>query len=169
MQLYLIRHAVAADHPEGPAPDRLPGTVDPADAARPLTPRGARRFEDAVRGLSRVGVRFDRLLHSPLLRAVETAELLEPLLRGESVVTPHLAAAPAGPLLAELRSGEHVAVVGHQPWLGELLGLLVFGTREAGDGVTWKKGGVAWLEGAPEPGGMSLCALWPPKLLRAVR
>lgn len=168
MQLYLVRHAIAADHPDGPAPDRLPSGVDPADAARPLTGRGARRFEDEVRGLHRAGIRFDRLFHSPLLRAVETAERLEPLLRGESVVTPLLVEPPDDRLLRTL-SGDSVAIVGHQPWLGELLGLLVFGTREAGAALQWKKGGVAWLEGEPTPAGMRLRAFWPPQSLRSVR
>ncbi len=168
MQLYLVRHAIAAAHPDGPTPDRLPASIDPADAARPLTPRGARRFADATRGLARLGVRFDRLYHSPLLRAVETAELLEDLLRGESLVTPLLAAPPGEPLLATL-GGERVGVVGHQPWLGELLGLLVMGTREAGGGFTWKKGGVAWLEGTPAPAGMKLRGFWAPRALRTMR
>lgn len=168
MQLYLIRHAIAAALPDGPPPDRLPPTVDPADAARPLTSRGSRRFSDAVRGLGRLGVRFDRLYHSPLLRAVETAEILEEILRGESLVTPHLAAPPGEPLLASLE-GERVGLVGHQPWLGELLGLLTMGTREAGNAFTWKKGGVAWLEGTPTPAGMRLRGFWAPRALRTMR
>ena len=168
MELYLIRHAVAADQPDSPVPDGLPPSVDPADAARPLTGRGARRFEDQVRGLGRTGVRFDRLFHSPLLRAVETAELLEPVLRGTSTVTPHLAAPPGEALLATLE-GERVAAVGHQPWLGELLGLLTMGTREAGAAFEWKKGGIAWLEGSPVPAGMRVRGFFTPRLLRAVR
>ena len=168
MQIFLIRHAIAATHPDGPPPELLPAHIDPADAARPLTPRGARRFEDAVRGLSRLGIRFDRLYHSPLLRTVETAELLEDILEGESVVTPHLAAPPGEALLASLE-GDRVALVGHQPWLGELFGLLVMGTREAGAGVVWKKGGVAWLDGTPTPAGAQVRGFWSPRVLRTLR
>jgi phosphohistidine phosphatase len=168
MQLYLIRHAIASDEPDGPSPDGLPEDLDPMDAARPLTSRGARRFSDATRGLGRLGVRFDRILHSPLLRAVETAEILEDLLRGESISTPLLARSPELELLTRLE-GEAVAVVGHQPWLGELLGLLSLGTPEAGRVFTWKKGGVAWLEGDPAPAGMQLRAFWTPRSLRTMR
>lgn len=165
MQLYLIRHATAAEAPEGPLPDGLPDGVDPADAARPLTPRGARRFMAVVRGLGLLGVSFDHLYYSPLRRAVETAELLDELVDGHSFVTPHLAASPTE-LSLRMYTGERVALVGHQPWLGELLGLLTQGTAPAGDAFLWKKGGVAWLEGILGAGRMTLRGFWAPKVLR---
>ncbi len=168
MNLYLIRHAAAADTPDGPVPAGLPEGVDPADAARPLTSRGARKFSAVVRGLARADITFDRLYHSPLLRAVQTAELLDGLLAGESVVTPHLAAPPSE-LSLRTFTGECVGMVGHQPWLGDLLGLLLLGTPEAGRGFDWKKGGVAWLEGELTPGGMLLRGFWAPRMLRVER
>jgi phosphohistidine phosphatase len=76
MELYLVRHGVAVD-----ADSSL------ADEARPLSARGREEFGEEVRGLERIGARFDQLLHSPLLRAMETAELLMPLLSGESAVS----------------------------------------------------------------------------------
>jgi phosphohistidine phosphatase len=165
VHLYLIRHAAAADSPEGPVPDGLPDGVDPTDAARPLTARGKRRFASVVRGLGRAGISFDRVYHSPLVRAVQTAELLQELLDGDAFVTPHLAASPTE-LSLRMFTGEQVALVGHQPWLGELLGLLTLGSAEAGRAYTWKKGGVAWLEGDLTSGGMQLRGFWAPRVLR---
>ena len=71
MELFLIRHGIAA-----------PGSAVLSDAERPLTPQGRERFAQAVMGLQRLGVRLDRLYHSPWLRAVETATLLRPVLDG---------------------------------------------------------------------------------------
>jgi len=65
MELFVIRHGIA-----------VPGSMLLADADRPLTPQGRKRFSQVVMGLQRLGLRCDRLYHSPWLRAVETAELL---------------------------------------------------------------------------------------------
>lgn len=154
MLLYLVRHAIAAE----PSPLR-------PDDLRPLTPAGERKFAAAVRGAQRLGWRFDRVYHSPLLRAVQTAALLRPLARGPLQALPDLARPPAVELLAELH-GEHVAVVGHQPFLGALVAWLTAGETARGDNFPLKKGGFAVLTGAPRPGAMALQALIPPKLLR---
>jgi phosphohistidine phosphatase len=154
MQLFLIRHAAAA-----------PRSRAGSDAQRPLTLQGRRRWELAVRGLQSLGVRFDTVLHSPWLRAVETAALLAPLVDGELAASAELAHAPTPELFAKL-DAERVALVGHQPWLGELAGLLLFGEPRAGGRLVLKKGSVAWLEGDSRAGGMSLVALMPPRWLR---
>jgi phosphohistidine phosphatase len=157
MDLCLVRHA--------PAEPRGTGTHGGSDAARALTREGRRKFRGVRDGLERLGLRFDRLLHSPLLRAVETAELLMPLVDGPSASEPGLAAAPTEGLLARL-TGARPAVVGHQPWLGDLLAWLTLGDPALGHAFEWKKGGVALLTGDPQPGGMHLCGFWAPGVLR---
>jgi phosphohistidine phosphatase len=64
-----------------------------------------------------------------------------------------LAKPPTRDILKVL-SGNSVAVVGHQPWLGELLGWLVFNDMYAGVRFEFDKGGVAILQGYRRPGGM---------------
>lgn len=154
MLLYLVRHAVAAE----PSPLR-------PDALRPLTPAGERKFAAAVRGAERLGWRCDRVYHSPLLRAVQTAALLRPLARGPLTSLPDLARPPDVELLARLE-GERVAVVGHQPFLGDLLAWLSTGDPAQGSRFPLKKGSFAVLAGPLRPGAMELRALVPPKLLR---
>lgn len=156
MELWILRHGIAEELDE-----------EKADEARALTRKGRARVERMVDGLARLGARFDRLYHSPLLRAVQTAELLLPLVDGESVVTDLLSQVPGEPLL-ELVAGERVAVVGHQPWLGELVCLLVMGTPDRGDRFEIKKAGAIHLRGEPHPGGMAIAGLYPPRLLRAL-
>lgn len=152
MKLYVIRHAPAA----GQSPDG-------SDEARALTPEGRARFACVVAALRSLGVRFDLLLHSPLLRAVETAELCTPLLEGRTAVTAELAQAPSKALLDQLR-GVSVAVVGHEPWQSELVAWLVTGEREFGPRFALAKGAVAALGGRAEPGAMSLDFLAPSEL-----
>jgi len=159
MELLLVRHAIAE-----------PAAAGQADAERPLSARGRERFEACVRGLSALELDLDRVLHSPLLRAVQTADLLADLLRGESVVTPTLAAPPGSQLLALLQSldeDERVALVGHEPWMSATCALLLTGSR-ACESFPFKKGGVAWLEGRPTPGGARLRGFFPPGALAQI-
>lgn len=156
-RLYLVRHAIAAE--------RTRGTPD---AARPLTPAGRDRFVRAARGLARLGVRFDHLLHSPKLRAVETAEILASLVDGETAVTANLASVPSAELFEEIQ-GEHVALVGHRPYLNTLAGWLVTGSRERGTNFPMRKGGVIVLEGEIRAGGMQLVEALSPKVMRRIR
>ena len=156
MHLYVIRHAIAVEREAG-----LP------DSERPLSSRGRRRFEGIVRGLGGLRVGFDLVLHSPLLRAEQTARLLEPLNHGEQSSTGLLANAPTGELLA-LLDREHIALVGHEPWASELIAWLVTGERASASSFALKKGGVAWLEGRPQPGGMLLSGFWRPRTLVAI-
>ena len=157
MEILLIRHAVA-----------VPADGELADEARPLTAKGKQRFARAVTGLRHLGVKLDRVYHSPWLRAVETAELLVPLLDGETVVSGRLAAPPGKGLLAEL-GGDRIALVGHEPWMGELRAWLTLGQTKAAAGFDLRKGGVAWVEGeAVRPGAMKLVAFLPPRILRSL-
>ena len=155
MELFLIRHAIAAPVVEGGS-----------DAERPLTDEGRKRFARQVRGLERIGVRLDRVLHSPWTRAVQTAELLHRILDGESAVEPGLAREPDAELAALLARGERVAAVGHEPWMSELLALLVTGNKTHAERFRFKKGQVAWLEGEAKGRGMQLVASLPPRVLR---
>jgi phosphohistidine phosphatase len=156
MKLYVIRHASAVDSIAG-MPDEL----------RPLTDEGRDQFARVVRGLRALDVRFDLLLHSPLLRALETAELCAPLLLGESEVTPMLAQAPGPELLALLRHAS-VALVGHEPWVSELVAWMLTENRELSNTFGMKKGAVAVLEGDPKPGQMRLIGFYPPSALREI-
>jgi phosphohistidine phosphatase len=144
MDLYLIRHAEA--QPRG-------GGVP--EEARALTPKGEQNFRTASSGLKAMGVRFDRLVFSPWLRAAATANYLAPLVEGESESSLLLAQPPTRDIL-KILAGNSVGVVGHQPWLGELMGWLLFNDMYAGARFEFDKGGVAVLQGTRRPGGMLL-------------
>ncbi len=153
VELYLIRHAIAE-----------PFTPGRSDESRALTPKGRARFRRCVKGLRSLGVGFELLLHSPLLRAVQTAEELNRLVGDRTEETSLLARAPSPELLSLFAEEGSAALVGHEPWMSDLCALLLTG----GEGlpqVGFKKGAVAWLRGEARPGGMELVAYLPPRVL----
>jgi phosphohistidine phosphatase len=161
MLLYLIRHGKAAG-----------AAGYPSDAARPLTADGAEEMRRVARRLGKLGVRFDVVLSSPLVRARETAEIVaEAGIAG--AVDQCGALAPGGTLdelLAEMgrrhaQGAERIGLVGHEPtlsqWAARLAGALALG-------LDLKKGGVIGLELPDRPpfeGRAALFWLTSPKLL----
>jgi phosphohistidine phosphatase len=118
MDLFLIRHAAASD-----------GVLYGADGERPLTADGRRSAQAVGASLAKHGVKLDHIVSSPLVRAVETAELIAVSLGydGELEIWPELL--PEGSpshVIAKLgpRSGR-TALVGHLPSIGNLLGTLL--------------------------------------------
>jgi len=150
MQILLVRHAIAsASSPSG------------HDAERALTAEGRVEFEQVASALAARGCRPELVLHSPLVRARETAEILSTALSVPLQPCPELADAPTAELLAELRT-RSVALVGHEPWISALAAWLVTGRRELGPMFPFERGGCALLEGRPVPGEARLVAFLPP-------
>ena len=164
-QLYLIRHGIAVDR----------GSY-PIDAERPLTPEGDRKTRKVAKQLAKLEIQFDILFTSPLVRARQTAEILQERgLARELHETPTLA--PGGEIhrwLDELswlqlsHKGDRLCfgLVGHQPDLGNWAQMLVWG--EAGDRIVLKKAGIIGLtlpESGSPIGGSWLFWLTPPKFL----
>ena len=137
-EIYLVRHAIAAER----------GDDWPDDNKRPLTERGMDRFKEVVAGLAWLDVVVDEIMSSPLVRAKQTASLLASGLTGkppvkllESMAPGH---APAALLqeLARVAKRKRIALVGHEPDLGELAGHLI-GTRRA---IPFKKVGACRID-----------------------
>lgn len=136
--LYVVRHGIAAER----------GDEYPDDAKRPLTPEGIASFREAVEGLSALGVRLDQVLTSPLVRARQTAEILAEILPGRPPIAEVKALTPAGSAAAVVTAlGEYgrrssIALVGHEPGVGELAARLV-GARGT---FSFKKGAVCRID-----------------------
>jgi phosphohistidine phosphatase len=145
MELYLLRHGVAVQR-------GTPGYKN--DRLRPLTPDGRRRLAAIAVGMKRLGVSFDVIFSSPLVRARETAELIARGLGLDRHVTTSPLLAPdadTGRLLAEVetmlsRTSARVLLVGHEPDLSRLASVLVFG--EEGGMIKLRKGGLLKLTAA---------------------
>ena len=136
--LYLVRHAVAAER----------GEDWPDDDKRPLTARGVARFEEAVAGMARLDVAVDEIFTSPLIRAKQTADILANGLTGKPVVhtldalSPGHAPSSVLAQLVRLARRRRIALVGHEPGLGELAAHLI----GAGRALAFKKGGVCRID-----------------------
>jgi len=142
MDLLLVRHGLA---------DKADPGVWPDDDLRPLTQKGRKAFKAAAKGLKRSGPRPSLILTSPALRTRETAAILAKVLglggRGIKVWDSlHHGRAPEKALsaLREQRLPGTAALVGHEPWLGDFLSLLICGRKDAG--LELAKGGAAWVE-----------------------
>ena len=150
MRLYLMRHAEAGDADARRWPD---------DGDRPLTDEGERAHAMVAGTLARMGVRFDRLLTSPLVRARRTAEITAAVYGGAPAPeeTPALGDRASLPgllaALARLPGDAAVLAVGHEPFLSAAVGALV--SRDGAARVVMPKSGVAAIEfdGPPAPGG----------------
>jgi phosphohistidine phosphatase len=140
MNLYIIRHAIAVD--EGTAGYE-------SDSERPLTDKGRKKMRQIAKGLRNLGVGFDLILSSPYVRARETAEILADVFKMRKNITFTESLIPlATPelLIGEINesySVDSIAVVGHEPHLSTLIGILV--AENAKIDVTLKKGGVCYL------------------------
>ena len=163
MQLLIVRHAIAFEPDARRWPD---------DGLRPLSRRGAGRAAPAARGLKRLAPAPLRVWVSPLRRTRQTAAILTRFAdwpEGEECVQLLPGAAPEALLAALARAPEKcLAVVGHQPGLGRLIGACLPGRAHPG-AFELKKMGAALLHfpGAARAGGGTLLWLLPPRILRA--
>jgi phosphohistidine phosphatase len=122
-----------------------------------------------ARGLRRLGIELDRIISSPLPRAWETAEIvadalgMSDRLEASEFLRADRDAASIRDWV-QARSEDRLMIVGHNPSLSELLGLLVTGTADFLL-CELKKGGIAALSTRDE-GGMALDWIAPPRILR---
>lgn len=129
MEIYLIRHGIAADR------DQYAN-----DEKRPLTDIGKEKTLKVARRLHQIGLKFEIILTSPLLRATQTAEILQfALLSAKIEIFPPLA--PGGDIQRwidwylegrynKADNDNSIALVGHQPDLANWAELLVRGRIE---------------------------------------
>lgn len=162
-ELYFVRHGLAEER----------GDAWPDDTKRPLTGEGTSRMRKAARGLARFGVAVDVVLTSPLVRARQTAEILA----GELDPRPSLvnveSLAPDGTYAAVIADLEkhvrktRIALVGHEPMIGELAARLI-GSRHP---IEFKKGSVCRIDvdDLPPAGPGDLRWMLTPKMLRALK
>lgn len=160
LELYLVRHGVAEDR----------GEDWPDDSKRPLTSGGIAKLRKEARGLVALGVTIDQIITSPLVRTRQTADVLAEILKNKPPIALSDALAPAGTPAAVIQEiGRHarktrIALVGHEPNLGELAAQLI-GAKAP---LEFKKGGICRIdfEVLPPKGVGALRWFVMPKMLR---
>jgi len=164
--LYIMRHGLAVAR----------GSVRFSDdAQRPLVPEGKEKMREIGEGLKRMGCEVDWIVTSPLVRAVETAEIIAESLASRPPVDVSEAMRPGGSaealvtFLAKRPNRTKVLVVGHEPDLSELAARLIGAGSHANLG--FKKGGccmISFNEFPPKRPGQLVWWLTP-RLLRRLR
>ncbi|MEO8890094.1 MAG: phosphohistidine phosphatase SixA [Coleofasciculaceae cyanobacterium] len=140
MELYLIRHGIAAAK-----------TDYDNDEKRPLTEEGRKKTQSVAQQIREHKLHFDLMLTSPLVRAKETAKILQDMGLSDQLEE-FSPLAPDGNIqdwvswLKERRQitdDKSIALVGHQPDLGNWAELLIWG--KAQEKLVLKKAGIIGL------------------------
>jgi phosphohistidine phosphatase len=106
-ELYLIRHGVAEEQ----------GDSWPDDTKRPLSEDGMNRLRKSARGLAALGVSFDVVLTSPLVRTKQTADIVAGAFDPRPPIVTADSLAPGGSVQAVLADLEK-----QSRWSGTSLG-----------------------------------------------
>lgn len=160
--LVLVRHAIAEER----------GPAWPDDDARPLTREGARKWKRAAQGLAATLPPVDLLFTSPLVRAVQTAEVLaralspSPKLQLLDALQPGARPAATIAALKGKSAKGTVVLVGHEPSLSELASTLL----HLQGPLEFRKGGALALvtTGLGARGPARLEWFLPPRVLRGL-
>ena len=181
MELYLIRHGIAVER-----------SHEIKDEERSLTAEGREKTRKVAKRLYELGLRFELILTSPLVRSRQTAEILHSC-GLSSQIEEFSCLAPDGDIQNWLNwleewqmvsNNTQLALVGHQPDLGQWAEILVWGETRVGARRTdisksperlenspvlvLKKAGIIGLK-LPQTGSVVGCSqlfwLTPPKFL----
>lgn len=156
MEIYLLRHGIAEDAPAGKR-----------DADRALTPDGRKKLRAVLKRAQAAGVEPEVILTSPYVRARQTAELAQAVLRPGALIAETRALTPmARPEDAwdEIRIyGDRAQVLcaSHEPLCGVLAGYLL---RSPALEIDFKKGALMRIDvesAAPRPRGVLRWMLCP--------
>lgn len=161
-ELYLIRHGVAAER----------GEAYPDDTKRPLTSEGIQKLKKEAKALSALDITFDVILTSPLVRTRQTADMIAASYRTAPPIVNVQELAPGGThnAIVDELSKQHrrhrIAIVGHEPGIGELAARLI-GLRRP---LEFKKGAICRIDVAalPPAGPGQLRWFLTPRILRKI-
>ena len=162
-ELYIIRHGIAEER----------GDKWPDDSRRPLTEEGMSRLKKSARGLIEIGVEFDIVLTSPLVRARQTADIVAAAFNTRPMIAVLESLSPGvspQTVLSDLEAHakrSRIALVGHEPGLGELAAKLMSARRP----IEFKKGAICRIDvdALPPSGPGDLRWMLTTKILRSIR
>jgi len=128
MELILWRHAEAED--------------GSPDMERALTAKGRKQAARMAEWLDRALPQHCRILVSPALRALQTAQALDRKFKTLPALAPDSGAVQVLKACHWPDSREPVLVVGHQPTLGRIAALLIAGSEQD---WTLRKANICWI------------------------
>ena len=159
MNLYILRHASAGTRRANPK----------IDIKRPLDKEGKQQCLIVGRFLNSLNVQFDRVVSSPLKRALQTASLVgneagyDGRIDISEALAPEATVARFQELVRSLEKFDNVLVVGHNPNLAIFFGSLLAPASRMSTRL--RKGAVARVDCTRIPG--TLHWLVDPRILRS--
>jgi phosphohistidine phosphatase len=135
MRIFILRHAIAEDTAKG------------GDAQRALSEEGRKKMKDAAAGFARLELEIDAIYSSPLIRAVQTAEILAKAIGYRNKIetmeelSPGHSPESVGKRLQSLKKLNNIVLSGHEPNCSELASFLLGGAQ-----IEFKKGSICLIE-----------------------
>jgi phosphohistidine phosphatase len=160
MNLYILRHASAGTRRANPK----------LDVKRPIDKEGKQQCLVVGSCLSALNVQFDRVVSSPLKRALQTASLVstetgyDGKIEISDALLPEASVAKFQDLVRALQKYDNVLVVGHNPNLPVFLASLIAPSGRTS--IRLRKGAVARIDCDRLPG--TLHWLVDPRILRGI-
>jgi len=162
MELYLLRHGIAAD---------IAGKIR-SDSERPLTAEGTKEMRAEAKGMIHLGLNFSAILTSPLIRAKQTAEAVADVLGcSQKIKTCRALGIPSVRQelveeLEEFRGEDKILLVGHEPDMGHLAAYFIGMMKLR---LPFKKGSLCRIDiGRPSSPGGELKWFLTPKQLKLI-
>jgi phosphohistidine phosphatase len=126
MKLYIMRHGPAEDY-----------AASGRDGDRALTPSGRERVRDVARALLLADEAPSHIFSSPLVRALQTAEIVAATVETAHAVEIRREVAPGGAAMALIhelsrKKTKRVMLVGHEPDFSDLVARLAGATPAQG-------------------------------------
>jgi phosphohistidine phosphatase len=174
LDLYLLRHGEAGKRP----------STGSTISQRSLSIIGEKEVEDISRSLNTLGIRFDFIVTSPLKQAYLTAVIVAKTFEVQKKIQEWNELTPEGNRLdlyhklSQFKQGSTILLVGHQPYLSNMITEIIFGIRYTakdndrnynGANIVLKKAGLAKIRITsliPEISGELLWLLTPRLLKR---
>ena len=135
MDLFVLRH--------GEAGNRKKMIV--VDTKRTLTAAGRKEIDEIAKGISRLKIKPDKIITSPLARARETAEIVAKVQKSKNLeeweeLKPEGNRQQFYDKLSKFKSDSSILVVGHEPYLTTMICEIM---EASGGHMLLKKGGLA--------------------------
>jgi len=137
MELFILRHGEAGK-----------GSATRNDFQRSLTVTGKQELEEIAKAFVKLGLEFDFVFTSPLIRCKQTAEIILKYVDSKNKVETINELRPEGNKLelynrlSKLKQDSSTLLVGHEPYLSELIGEAI---GEINCRINLKKAGFAMI------------------------
>lgn len=159
MKIFILRHAIAEDTAKG------------GDSQRALSEEGRKKMRDAAAGFARLAIKIDTIYSSPLVRAVQTAEILAKSIGYAGKIETMTELSPANSpesvctRLRSLKKQGNIVLSGHEPNCSELAAFLLGGAQ-----IEFKKGAICLIETESAAAGSGIL-IWhlSPQVLRSMK